>query len=785
MRFARRAFALAMGRRRPILAGRMQVDAVQRPVVIRRDGNGVPHVDAATDGDAWFGLGFCQGQDRTFQLESLLRVVRGTLSALIGPDGLPIDRLARRVGFRRAGEASLGHLDRDVAEALERFAAGVTAGATAGRERRPPELALLRAHPTPWDAADVAGIVVLQSFALASNWDQELARLQVLRHDGPEALAAVDPGTAPDLPVTAPPGAPAGPAADRVADDLAAFRSWVGAGGASNNWAVAPGRTATGRPLLANDPHLAPLLPPHWYLCHLSTAAWSVAGAALAGTPGIAAGHNGFAAWGVTAGLVDNTDLYLEEVGPDGRSVRDGDGFVPCEVLVEEIEVRGAAPVVEEVLITPRGPIVGPALEGEVGAVSLQATWLQPARSRGVLALHRVRSFAEFRAAFRHWPALPLNVAYADESGTIGWQLAGRAPVRRRGHGLLPRAGWDPQAGWEGEPVPFDEMPYAADPPGGWIATANNEPVPAGDGPYLGADFLDGYRVARIGEALAARDDWDVAAAMALQRDELSLPWREVRDHVLAACAARPGLRSGHELLAAWDGVLGAASPAGAIYALFMAEMTGRIVTARAPRAFRWAMGKGFTPLVPHTLFALRAARVARLLREQPDGWFGRGWEAEIADALAVVLARLRARHGPEPAGWGWGRVRPLTLRHPLAARPPLDRVFNLGPFPWGGDANTVAQTSPDPIDPMRGTAIAIASLRMVLDVGAWENSRFSLPGGQSGNPASPHYDDLLAHWRTGTGVPIPWDEPQVAAATVHTLELTGSGGAHQLDSAT
>ncbi len=765
------------------MTGRLDIAGLDRPVTIRRDGNGIPHVDAATDGDAWFGLGFCQGQDRTFQLESLLRVVRGTLSALIGPEGLPVDRLSRRVGFQRTGAASLPLLDRDIALALERFAAGVNGGATAGRRRRPPELALLRSGRTEWSAADVAGVAVLQSFALASNWDQELARLQVLRHDGPAALEAIDPGAAADLPVTAPPGAPAGAAADRLGDDLAAFRTWTGSGGASNNWAVAPGRTATGRPLLANDPHLAPLLPPHWYLFHLSTPAWSVAGAALAGTPGVAAGHNGFAAWGVTAGLVDNTDLYLEEIGPDGRSVRHGDGFVPCDVLVEEIEVRGRPPVVEEVLVTPRGPIVGPALDGEVGAVSLQGTWLRPARSRGVLALHRVRSFAEFRAAFRHWPSLPLNVAYADESGSVGWQLAGAAPVRRRGHGLLPRAGWEPAAGWEDDLVPFDAMPHAADPAAGWIATANNRPLPEGEGPFLGGDFLDGYRVARIGEALAARDDWDVAATMALQRDELSLPWREVRRDVLAAVDGRPGLTSLRTLLSEWDGVLGAASAAGAVFALFMAEMAGRIVAAKAPRSFRWAMGKGFTPLVPHTLFALRAARVCRLLRSRPDGWFDRGWDAEIADALAMVEARLRARHGPHPAGWAWGAVRPLTLRHPLGARPPLGRVFDLGPFPWGGDANTVAQTSPDPIDPMRGTTIAIASLRMVVDVGAWEHCRFSLPGGQSGNPASPHYDDLLAFWRAGTGVPIPWDEPEVAAATIHTLELSGEAGTSQLDS--
>ncbi len=784
MRSAAAAARAVLGARLPTVAGQLDVPGLDHPVTIRRDRHGIPHVDAAGDGDAWFGLGFCQGQDRTFQLEGLLRVVRGTLADLVGPDGIAIDRLSRRVGFRRAGEASLAALDRDVRLAVERFAAGVTAGAAIGRRRRPPGLALLRRDPTPWDPADVAGMLVLQSFLLASNWDQELARLQILRLDGPEALLAVDPGAADDLPVTDPPGHPAGRADDRLSADLAvdrlsadisALREVAGHGGASNNWAISPGRTATGRPLLANDPHLAPLLPPHWYLCHVSTPRWSVAGAALAGTPGIAAGHNGFAAWGVTAGLVDNTDLYLEEVGPDARSVRRGHDFVQCHVLAERIEVRGGPPVTEEVLVTPHGPVIGPALTGELGAVSIQATWLRPGPARGVLALHSVRSFADFRAAFRDWPALPLNVVYADERGTIGWQLAGAAPVRRSGHGLLPRPGADPDAAWEDGIVPFAEMPHAADPECGWLATANNQPLPDGIGPYLGADWLDGYRVARIGQVLAGRDDWDLDAVAALQLDQLALPWREIREVVLAAAAGRPGLAAARDLLAGWDGVLGAGSPAGAVYGVFMAEVTNRVVAARAPRAARWAMGRGFTPLVPNTLFALRAVRVSRLLREQPAGWFDGGWDDQIADALEVVTARLRARSGPDPTEWSWGGVRPLTLRHPLGTRRPLDRVFNLGPFPWGGDANTVAQASPDPVDPMRGTTVAIASLRMVVDVGAWERTRFALPGGQSGNPFSPHYDDLLPHWRAGTGVPIAWDEPAVVRATVETLELVPS----------
>ncbi len=772
MNWPKLAMRVVLGRRLPITSGRVSVSGITGRVTIRRDGYGIPHIEAASDADAWFGLGFCQGQDRTFQLETILRAVRGTVAALIGADGLDVDRLSRRLGFRRVGEQALGRLDPEHRAAAEAFAAGVTAGGTVGLRRRPHEFVLLRARPTPYTAADVAGVIALQSFGIAANWDMELARLQVLASDGPDALAAIDPVAPAHLPVTAPPGTAAGPAADRLAEDLARFRAHVGTTGGSNNWAVAPGRTATGRPILANDPHLAPVLPPQWYLCHVAAPDWQVAGASLVGAPGIPSGHNGHAAWGVTAGLVDNTDLFIEDVGPDGRSVREGDRFVPCEVRTEVIEVRGGAPVTEEVLVTRRGPIIGPALAGDVGAVSVAATWLQPGRIEGVLGLHRVRTFAEFREAFRDWPALSMNLAYADAGGTIGWQLAGEAPVRRSGTGLVPQPGWAPDAGWEDERVPFDAMPHAADPDTGWIATANNRPAVEGEGPYLGADFLDGYRVARIGERLAERDDWDIAGTMALQTDQLSLPWREVRAAVLNALD-RPTAAQPAKLLRDWDGVLAADSPAAALWSLLLLELDRRIVERHAPEATTWALGAGFTPLVPHTLYALRrTGHLARLIVEQPPGVLAGAWPDEIADALAAVHGRLRERFGNDPAGWAWGRARPLTLRHPLSARPPLDRVFNLGPFPIGGDANTVAQASPDPVAPLEGLTVAIASLRLAVDVGDWDASRYVLPSGQSGNPFSPHYADLLPLWQRGEGVSIPIGAPAVAAATVDTLDL-------------
>jgi penicillin amidase len=764
-----------LGRRLPITSGELTVQGLEGTVEIRRDRFGVPHAGAGSSRDAWYALGFCHGQDRAFQLEVHQRLVRGTLAALVGPEALPIDRLTRRVGFSRFGDEALAALDpahRDLAFA---YAAGVTAGRTVGLRRRPHEYVLLRSRPGPYTASDALGLVALQAFMLASNWDVELARLMIVSLDGPEAAAALDPSYPWWQPATVPVGEPAGTVAavEALAGELAALAAVTGIGGGSNNWAIAGTRTSTERPILANDPHLAPLLPPHWYLAHLETPEWAVVGASLPGSPAIAAGHNGHAAWGITAGLIDNTDLFLEELGPDGISVRRGDRFEQCRVLPEVIAVRGAAPEHLDVLITDRGPIIGPALAGDVPALSLSATWLDPKHAGGAMFdLVGVRSFDDLRAVFGGWAGLPLNVAYADASGSIGWQLIGRAPTRRSGSGALPLPAWDPETGWRPEPVAFDEMPHVSDPPTGYVATANN--LPATDGPFLGHDFLDGYRLARILEVLGSRDDWDVPGCLILQTDRLSLPWREMGPVVLAAAEQAGDLGDAVDLLRDWDGILSPESAAATVFETFVSEMSRRVAEAKAPRSSAWALGSGFTPLVPFTSFLVRrTSHLVRLLRERPVGWFPRGWDEAIRDALRGAVRDLAAAHGRDTRHWAWGRVRQLTLRHPLGIRPPLDRVFNLGPFAHGGDANTVNPAPVDPADPTGNPDFAIASLRVVIDVGNWKLSRFVLPGGQSGNPFSRHYSDQLRLWQRGDAFPIAWDRHDVERTTRSALTLT------------
>jgi len=786
VRVVRALLRLMLGKRPPTWDGVLEAEGLTAPVEVRRDRFGVAYIDAANDHDVWFGLGFCHGQDRAGQLEVTARLIRGTLAEVAGPDALPLDRLSRRLGIAHAARRQLAVADPDIAAQLDAYARGINVGMRRGGRRRAHELALLGCPPTPWEAADAQGFSALMCFALAANWDVELVRLRILERHGPEALAALDPTTPEWLHATLPPGSRQPSAADALAADARAFQALVGAGGGSNAWVVAGSRTASGRPILANDPHLPAQVPAMWYLARLATPSWRCAGATFVGAPAIGPGHNGVAAWGVTALHADVTDLFLEEVGPDGQSVRAGDAFVPCAVREEVIAVKGRKePVVERVLETPRGPIVGPALDGAPEALSIAASWLQPRPYRGLLGIHAARTVEDFRRINDQAATANTSICFALAEGTIGWLASADVPERRFGYGTLPLPGWDPRVGWGGV-VDKARMPFGTDPTEGFFVTANNAPVGAERGaehgpehgaapPFLGIDWLDGYRATAIGEALARRRDWDLAATGALQTQTRSPVWPEVREVVLGAPAGEGPAADAQAMLRAWDGDVAADSAGASLWVFFTAAIVHRIVAEKAPDEVPAALGRGATELLPYNLlFARRLSHLSRLLRERPAGFFAGEvtWEGAVVDALGEAFTTLRRRFGQAEARWAWGRVRPLWLRHPFGDKRALDGTFNVRGLVCGGDASTIAQASVDLEDPTKNP-IGVATLRAVIDVGAWDASRWVLLGGQSGNPMVPAYADQVPLHARGEGLPIWWSDARRDEDTAHSLRLT------------
>lgn len=759
------------GRRLPVSSGVLEVSGTESEVTIRRDQYGIPYIEATNDLDAWYGLGFCHGQDRAFQMEMLLRLTRGTLSELVGSSGLAIDRLSRRIGFHHFAELQADSLESKDREVITAYCRGVWEGSSIGCDRVAHEFALLRSRPTPWGVSDVLASINYISFAL-STWAAKLSRLLILQADGAEAVKALDGGYGEWLPVTRPAGAAAGRVIDRLGQDLLLLSATLGPGGASNNWAIHRRRSATGRPLLANDPHLAPTLPAPWYLAHVRTPSWSVAGASFVGMPVIAAGHNDTAAWGVTAGLADNLDLYLEQVDKDGVSVRQGNTFVPCDLRHEIIKIKGGEDVVEEILMTPRGPIISPALEGVPMAVSMKAVWHRPGLIHQFRHYHHARDFAEFRRAVLSSAFASLNMVYADTGDTIGWQLVGHVPKRNGANGTMPFAGWEEAHQWEPDMIPSDDMPYLRDPDVGFVATANNKPTADSESHYLGRDWAEGYRLARINMSLEAKEEWDVEACQALQMDQFAVAWSEMRNAVLEAPESSEEIGRALRLLREWDGNVASDSVGATVYQFFIAELVRRMVEIKAPNAVEWGMGKGFHPSIPRSFFAVnRVSQVVTLLREQPEDWLPLPWQDEMAAALERSIDRLKAAYSDDETRWAWGTVRPLTLLHPLGQRRPLQRIFNLGPFAVGGDGQTVAQVGRDFTDPSANPGV-IANMRMVLDVGQWDENRFVLAGGQSGNPLSPHYADMVPLWLEGKGVTMAWSHEAIALAAKSKLTL-------------
>ncbi|WP_020470543.1 penicillin acylase family protein [Zavarzinella formosa] len=778
MNLLRLALRGLLGKRLPATSGELTVPGLDAPVTIRRDKHGIPVITARTDHDAWFALGFCHAQDRPAQLEILLRIGRGALCEIVGPMALPVDRLCRKVGFRRAAEQQVDVVSAEGKLLLKAYTAGINAGYAHGLAKRPHEFVALGTAPTPWEPADVLAYLKLQPWFMSSNWDSELARLRVLLADGPEALLALDPAlaevTGETIPNLGTPSPGSVSMLDRLKEDMAALNGLMPPAGGSNNWVVSPSHSETGRPILCNDPHLGATIPAPWYFATLRTPTLTITGASFVGSPSFPCGHNGHSAWGVTAGLSDNADLFLEQIRQTNGvwEYRQGDSWLPCEVRKETIRVKKAVDVIEEVVATPRGPVISSILKDTPEALSLRAIWLDPAPVNGWLGATKVKSFAEFREAFRHWPGFPMNLVYADIGGATGWQFTGNLPVRSKGHGLLPKPGWEAGTDWKPDRLPYEDLPWVENPSQGFVATANNRPRAEANGAFLGADWLDRYRHDVITEDLAAKPKINLADCGLIQLSVRSIPWRELRETILKVTTTEPAVKTALDILGKWDGNLTADSPAATILQLFMAEAAGRIAKEKAPKSWKWALGEGPAVLNPYNFFGFRRwGHAIKLMKEQPAGWFGGDWPKMIADTLTATIINHQAALGPDLYEWKWGTVRPLTLSHTMMGRGPLRKAFDVGPVPVGGDEHTPNHASAMPLDPL-GPVKSLPNLRAIIDVGNWSASRWQLAGGQSGNPFSPHYTDLFEKWQIGEGIAIPFTVEEIETAGVETLTL-------------
>ena len=765
--------ALGTDRLRPpsetVREGRRRVQGLHAPIEILRDRFGVSHCFAQTPDDALFAQGYVHVLDRYWEMDFYRRVGQGRLAEVAGPLALPADRLMRAAGLHRAAHAAWEDTPLTLQNRLAPYIRGVNAAMAVAP--LPVEVRILNYRPDPWQAEDSVTVSKLLAFMLSPAWEAQALRARIMETSGLDALRAVDPGYPPSGPASVPPGAPYAALTEEIVAaqaDIAAHVGFGAGGAGSNNWAIAPSRTASGRALLACDPHLSATSPSMTHVVHLDCPEFGVAGAGVPGLPGVIWGLNRRIAWGPTAGMADTQDLFVEEADAEGRCYRGPDGWETPQEIEERILVRGFPAHVQRVRITRRGPIVSPELLGIRQALSLRSAVLDGAHSgSGLLDLFSAANVDEFRHAISGFHDYCLMFAYADVDGHIGLQLSGDIPRRRAGSGWLPAAAWDPAAAW-GPYLSQAEMPQTFDPPGGYVWSANNVPVPAHDLPFVG-EFLDGYRAARIGERLQATSDHSPATARVLQVDRVSLPMRRVRDHLLRVEAVGGVEMALMEQLRAWDGVMAPESVPAAVVGTTHARLLDRLLTAKLGQAAAVFLGGAHAVPNVNVIAARAGSLLVRLLDERPASWFaddGNGeadWQAALARAFREALGLLRDRFGADPARWQWGMCHPLVLKHGLGDSPAIARLFNHGPIPFGGDANTVFQAGLIGTDPFT-PATAVPAFRMIVDMQDPPQAEFALSGGQDGHLGSRHHADLLDDWLHGRTLPLHMDRSRVEA---------------------
>jgi penicillin amidase len=769
----------------PQTTGVLRLAGLDAPVEILRDAYGVPHIYARSVDDAYFALGFVHAQDRLWQMEMNRRLAAGRLAEILGPKALYTDRFLRTLGVRRAAEASFKNLDPDSRKSLAAYAAGVNAFLATGRVL-PPEFWILRDTPEPWTPVDSISWTKMMAWDLGGNWKNELLRMSLARTLPVERIEQFLPPYPGDAPQTLPDlhqlYAALGGDAWRLAADTARVAellpSWQAEGVGSNNWVVSGARSASGKPLLANDPHLGLSAPPVWYFAQLHAPGMDVIGATLPGVPGVVLGRNTRIAWGFTNTGPDVQDLYLEKLEGEGEYLTP-QGPRPFLRLDETIKVRGEPDQKLAVRISRHGPVVsevlraaqGLAPRGHVLAFAWTALADDDASVRALFKLGQAHDWKGFLAAARDLGAPQQNIVYADVDGNIGFVAAGRVPVRKPDNdlkGLAPAPGWLAKYDWSGY-IPFDELPQSYNPASGVIVTANNKIVPPGYKHWITSEWQPPYRAERIEELLAAVPRHTVPSFARMQADIVSLPLRGLLPRLLATKPRTREAAQALALLARWDGAMGIERPEPLIAMAWWRELTRALYADELGEAFR-----------PNWL--PRAEFVADVLADK-DG--AARWcddvrtpatetcDEILARSLDAALADLRKRYGSDMMAWRWGAAHVALHEHrPFGRVPWLARWFDIS-VPSPGGPYTVDVGRSNFFDDARPFANRHApSLRAIYDLADPEASLYIHSGGQSGNPLSRDYRAFSAAWARGEYIRMTAERTRLEAAGVRRLTL-------------
>lgn len=765
-------------------------------VTVRRDERGIPYIEAKNDEDLYFVQGYVTASDRLWQMDLLRRNERGELAEVLGAGpnntALEQDKQHRILGFSQVVNAEVAQATPQSRALLDAYARGVNAYIESLDARTlPPEFQILQYKPRPWTPADSLLVVKLFSEALSSTW-----RLDVMREAfaglPPEKRAGLMPETSPldvlvvgkdsrrDKKLNGPSASESIRSRDTTsreawlflarAEELAAqslTRVGLYAEGlaASNNWVVSGKRTASGKPLLANDPHLAASAPSIWYMVHLTAPGVRVAGVTSPGLPGIVIGHNDRIAWGFTNVGPDVQDLYVEKFDPaNPRRYLTPSGWRDADIRHEEIKVRKGFmesttdTVPLDVTVTRHGPIV---FEKNGKRYALRWTALDPKLNNpdSSYLMNRARNWKEFSTALNSFTAPTQNIVYADVDGHIGYHAAGVVPIRKSGDGSVPYDGSTDMGEWTSY-IPVDKLPQLYDPPSGIVVTANQRIVGTNYPYFLTHSWAQPYRARRILDLLNQKQRLTADDFRRIQGDVYSIGqvlFARQTAKILRGDAGHPDAKLG-ELLDAferWDGQVNAESRVAPVLAQMRVAFRSRILTA--------ALGDDLVKIYQWSNFD---TTIDRLVTDQPKEWLPKEFSsyAELLRACHDDARKVLTRTlGADESKWTWGEMVKVRFNHPLAAAPLIGSQFSIPPIPQNGAGGLAATVNVG----------ANVSMRLIADPSDWDKTQHGIALGESGVPSSPHWKDQLDDWRAVTPRAFPFSEAAISKATKETTILT------------
>lgn len=742
----------------------ISITGIRERVTVKRDGRGIPYISATNDSDLYFVQGYVTASDRLWQMDLMRRVARGQTAELFGNATLEEDRRWRKFGFSKIADDTLKYLSPELRVALESYARGVNAYiATLDDKTIPVEFRILQYKPTEWRATDTIMIGKILSDALSSTWRNDLLKASIQSLPKEKVDDLTNQITPYDVllfgkDIEAAKRATAVNSVRVEKGDLEAANNYedirkrslemVGLYAedlaASNNWVISGSRTADGKPLLANDPHLQPTAPGIWYLTNLSAPGMHVAGVTFPGVPGIILGHNNSIAWGATNVGPDVQDLYVETFDSTGR-YKSPNGLKDPTVRKEEIKVRKNVlkPDTDvstlDVTETQNGPIV---FDDGVKKYALKWTALDPKNGEfeAFFMLNRAKNWDDFRNALKRYGGAMQNFIFADTKGNIGWYAGGRIPIRRVGDGSLPYDGATSDGDWVGY-VPFEELPNLYNPKEGFIVTANQRTVGIGY-KYFGVYARDAampWRARRIYDLLSKNPKVTMDDVRNVQYDVFNIPLSNFARQMVKLDAAAPETLA---VVKSWDGRMTADSEA----ALLVNQIRGCVATKIADD------NKPATPAL------IRERILFWALEEQSPRWLPKGFSsyAELLRSCDKSSRESLAdprRFGPDESKWLWGATTLSRFPHPLAAAPLIGGQFATPSVPINGSGQTPNVASN-------------VSMRLIASPGNWDATRHVIPLGESGDAKSEHFKDQFEFWRTGTPAIFPFSEAAVDKAS-------------------